>query len=135
MIGADRLAGGHDLYGAFPPDNEHGDTYGPAAYAAYVPFELLFPWTSGTWDDLPAAHAASVAFDLGCALLLWPLGRRLRDGALGLLLAYLWLTFPFTLMVANSGANDALVAAARARAPCSRRRGRPRAAPSSRWRA
>ena len=109
VIGADRLAGGHDLYGAFPPDNEHGDTYGPAAYAAYVPFELLFPWTSGTWDDLPAAHAASVAFDLGCALLLWLLGRRLRDGALGLLLAYLWLAFPFTLMVANSGANDALV--------------------------
>ena len=69
----------------------------------------------GTWDDLPAAHAAAVAFDLGCAGLLWLLGRRLRDGALGLLLAYLWLAFPFTLLVANSGANDALVAAARAR--------------------
>jgi hypothetical protein len=109
VIGADRLAGGDPLYGAFPPDNEHGDTYGPAAYAAYVPFELLLPWTSGTWDDLPAAHAAAIAFDLGCAALLWLLGRRLRDGALGLLLAYLWLAFPFTLMVANSGANDALV--------------------------
>jgi hypothetical protein len=102
VIGADRLAGGHPLYGAFPPDNEHGDTYGPAAYAAYVPFELLFPWTSGTWDDLPAAHAAAVAFDLGCAALLWRLG--------GVLLAYLWMTYPFTLMAANSGANDALVA-------------------------
>jgi len=109
VIGADRLGGGHELYGAFPPDNEHGDTYGPAAYAAYVPLELLFPWTSGTWDDLPAAHAAAVAFDLGCAALLWLLGRRLRDGALGLLLAYLWMAFPFTLMVANSGSNDALV--------------------------
>ena len=65
---------------------------------------------AGRWDDLPAAHAAAVAFDLGCAALLWLLGRRLRDGALGLLLAYLWLAFPFTLMVANSGANDALVA-------------------------
>jgi hypothetical protein len=109
VIGADRLAGGHELYGAFPPDNEHGDTYGPVNFAAYVPFELLFPWTSGTWDDLPAAHAAAVAFDLGCAALLWLLGRRLRDGAFGLLLAYLWMTFPFTLMVANSGTNDALV--------------------------
>ena len=110
VIGADRLAGGHELYGAFPPDNPRGDTYGPVAYAAYVPFELLFPWTSGTWDDLPAAHAAALAFDLGCALLLWRLGRRLGDGTGGLLLAYLWMAFPFTLMVANSGANDALVA-------------------------
>jgi hypothetical protein len=109
VIGADRLAAGHELYGAFPPDNPRGDTYGPAAYAAYVPFELLFPWTSGTWDDLPAAHAASIAFDLGCALLLWRLGRRLGDGAGGLLLPYLWMAFPFTLMVANSGANDAVV--------------------------
>jgi hypothetical protein len=102
VIGADRLAGGDPLYGAFPPDNEHGDTYGPVGYAAYVPFELLFPWTSGSWDDLPAAHAAAIAFDLGCAALLWRLG--------GVLLAYLWMTYPFTLMAANSGANDALVA-------------------------
>jgi glycosyl transferase family 87 len=110
VIGADRMAHGAPLYGAFPPDNPHGDTYGPVTYAAYVPFELLFPWTSGTWDDLPAAHAAAAAFDLGCAGLLWRLGRRLDDGARGLLLPYLWLAFPFTLMVANSGANDALVA-------------------------
>ena len=102
VIGADRIAGGDALYGAFPPDNEHGDTYGPVNYAAYVPFELLLPWSSGTWDDLPAAHAAAIAFDLGCAALLWRLG--------GVLLAYLWMCFPFTLMVANSGANDALVA-------------------------
>ena len=109
VIGADRLAGGEPLYGAFPPDNEHGDTYGPVAYAAYVPFEALLPW-SGEWDGLPAAHAAALAFDLGCALLLWLLGRRLRGAELGLLLAYLWMTYPFTLMVANAGANDALVA-------------------------
>jgi hypothetical protein len=109
VIGADQLSGGGPLYGAFPPDNAHGDTYGPVAYAAYVPFEALLPW-GGSWDDLPAAHAAAVAFDLGCAGLLWLIGRRLRDGTLGLLLAYLWMTYPFTLMVANSGANDALVA-------------------------
>jgi hypothetical protein len=108
VIGAAHMSSGAPLYGAFPPDNPHGDTYGPALYAAYVPFEALFPW-SGTWDDLPAAHAAAVTFDLGCALLLFLLGRRLRDDALGALLAYLWLAFPFTLMVANSGSNDALV--------------------------
>jgi uncharacterized membrane protein len=108
VIGADRLASGAPLYGAFPPDNPRGDTYGPAAYAAYVPFETVLPW-GGTWDDLPAAHAAAVAFDLGCALLLFLLGRRLKGRELGLLLAYLWMTYPFTLMVANSGANDSLV--------------------------
>jgi len=109
VIGADRLTGDGALYGAFPPDNPRGDTYGPALYAAYAPFELLLPW-SGGWDDLPAAHAASIAFDLGCAVLLWLIGRRLRGQELGLLLAYLWMTYPFTLMVANSGSNDALVA-------------------------
>jgi hypothetical protein len=109
VIGADRITGPGPLYGAFPFDNPHGDTYGPVTYAAYVPFELVFPW-SGTWDSLPAAHAAALAFDLGCAALLWLLGRRLRGPLLGLLLAYLWLSFPFTVMVENSGANDALVA-------------------------
>ena len=79
------------------------------AYAAYVPFEAIWPW-GGTWDDLPAAHAAALVFDLGSALLLYVLGRRLRSRELGLLLAYLWMTYPFTLLVANSGANDSLVA-------------------------
>jgi len=74
-----------------------------------VPFELALPW-HGTWDDLPAAHAAALAFDLGCAASLWLLGRRLRGPLLGLLLAYLWLSYPFTVLVENSGANDALVA-------------------------
>jgi glycosyl transferase family 87 len=107
VVGADRLASGAPLYGAFPPDIAHGDTYGPALYAAYVPFELLFPW-HGSWDDLPAAHAAGIAWDAGCALVLWLLGRRLRGPRLGALLAYCWLAFPFTLVVLDSGANDAL---------------------------
>ena len=51
------------LYGDFPSDNEHGDTYGPVNYLAYVPFEAVMPW-SGTWDDLPAAHGAALVFDL-----------------------------------------------------------------------
>lgn len=102
VIGAEALANGRELYGAFPADNPRGDTYGPLLYLAYVPFELVLPW-SGTWDDLPAAHAAAAAFDLACAGGLYLVGGRL--------LAYLWLACPFTLLIANSGANDALVGA------------------------
>jgi hypothetical protein len=108
VVGADRLAGGEPLYGAFPAGIERGDTYGPALYAAYVPFEQVLSW-SGSWDALPAAHAAALAFDLGCVLLLFLLGRRIRGPGLGLLLAYLWAAYPFTLLAANSGANDAIV--------------------------
>jgi hypothetical protein len=111
VIGAERLTGGGDLYGGWPQDNQHGDTYGPANYAAYVPAELAFPWTSGRWDDLPAAHAAAVAFDLLAMGLVFLLGLRLRGPATGVVLAYLWATFPFTLLVLNTNANDALVAA------------------------
>ena len=32
VIGADKLAHGGELYGAFPTDNAHGDTYGPLLY-------------------------------------------------------------------------------------------------------
>jgi len=110
VIGADRLTSGERLYGAFPLDNARGDTYGPVTYLAYVPFELAFPW-SGTWDDLPAAHAAAIAFDLATAALLYALGRRLRGPVLGTLLLYAWATYPFTLLVQASNANDALVAA------------------------
>ena len=63
VIGADHFGAGEPVYGHFPLDNSRGDTYGPVLYYAYVPFEALLPW-SGTWDDLPAAHAAAVAFDL-----------------------------------------------------------------------
>jgi len=109
VIGADRAGAGEGIYGRFPPDNARGDTYGPLLYYAYVPFEALLPW-SGRWDDLPAAHAAAVAFDLLTAAALWLLGRRLRGPDLGALLAYAWATFPFTLLVANTNTNDGLVA-------------------------
>ena len=109
VIGADRLADGTTLYGHFPADNQHGDTYGPVNYYAYVPFEQTWPW-SGTWDDLPAAHGAAVAFDLLILLGLWLLGRRLRGPRLGWVLAYAWAAFPFTLYTANSNSNDGLVA-------------------------
>jgi hypothetical protein len=110
VIGADRLLGGEALYGGFPSDNPRGDTYGPLAYAAYMPFVALFGW-GGSWDDLPAAHAAAVVFDLACIAGMWLAGRRLGGRTLGLLLAYLWAACPFTLLVLNSGANDALVGA------------------------
>ncbi|MDQ3630121.1 MAG: hypothetical protein M3417_02345 [Actinomycetota bacterium] len=110
VIGAEKLTGGEPLYGSFPKDNEHGDTYGPVAYAAYVPFVEALGWT-GTWDsDLPAAHAAAIAFDLLACLLLFLIGRRLRGPTLGVVLAYLWAAFPFSLYVLMSNSNDTLVA-------------------------
>jgi hypothetical protein len=113
VIGADRIADGSDLYGDFPDDNRSGDTYGPVSYYAYVPSEQLFPW-SGSWDDLPAAHAAALAFDLLTMLGLFLAGRMLRRGregnTLGLVFAYAWAAYPYTLFVVNSNANDSLVA-------------------------
>jgi hypothetical protein len=109
VIGADRLVDGHKLYGAFPSDNASGDTYGPVVYEAYVPFEQALPW-SGGWDSLPAAHAAAIVFDLLACLLCFLLGRRVRGPALGIVLAYAWAAYPFTLYAQMSNANDALVA-------------------------
>jgi hypothetical protein len=113
VIGAERLTHGDEIYGQFPADDPAGDTYGPVNYYAYVPFEQIFPW-SGSWDDLAAAHAASVFFDVATMLALLWVGRRLRRGrdgtALGVVLAYAWASYPYTLFVSNSNSNDALVA-------------------------
>ncbi len=108
VIGADRLADGDPLYGGWPDDNEHGDTYGPLAYVAYVPFEQAMPW-SGAWDDLPAAHGAAIAFDLATLAGIFLLGRRVGGTPLGIALAYAWAAFPFTLYAVMTNANDALV--------------------------
>ena len=109
VIGAQRIVHGEALYGGYPADNEHGDTYGPVNYEAYVPFEQVFGW-SGTWDDLPAAHAAAVFFDLLAVALLFLIGRRMRGPTLGVALAYAWVSFPFTLFALESDSNDTLVA-------------------------
>lgn len=115
-IGADRIAHGEPLYGEgeFPGDNRFGDTYGPANYYAYVPFELALPW-SGDWDDLPSAHAAAIAFDLATVLALVVFALRLRPGApgrgLAAVLAFGWLACPYTAFALQSNSNDALVAA------------------------
>jgi hypothetical protein len=110
VIGADRLVKGDRLYGEFPKDNQHGDTYGPVNYAAYVPFEQALPW-HGTWDDLPAAHATAIFFDVLCCALLFLIGRRVRGPDLGIALAYAWAAYPFTLFVLDTNSNDALVPA------------------------
>ena len=133
VIGAQRIVDGKPLYGGYPADNEHGDTYGPVNYEAYVPFEQIFGW-SGTWDDLPAAHAAAIFFDLLATALLFLLGRRMRGPTLGVALAYAWVSYPFTLFALESNSNDTLVAvlvlAARAgrELPLAARHGRPRRA-------
>ncbi len=110
VIGADRVVKDEPLYGSYPSDNERGDTYGPVNYEVYVPFEQAFGW-SGRWDDLPAAHAAAIFFDLLSVALLFLIGRRMRGPTLGVALAYAWVSFPFTLFALESNSNDTLVAA------------------------
>ena len=116
VVGADRIGQGQELYdGGFAPGiGIRGDVYGPFNYLAYVPFEAVFPW-HGDWGEVPAAHAAAIAFDLLTALGLLALGRRLRPGAhgrtLGIALAFGWLAYPFTLYTMNANANDSLIAA------------------------
>ena len=109
VIGADKIVHGRALYGNWPQDNEHGDTYGPVAYESYIPFEQALGW-SGTWDDLPAAHAAAIVFDLLAVGLLFLLGMRIRGPTLGVALSYAWVAYPFTLFALESNSNDTLVA-------------------------
>ena len=109
VIGASRIVHGQPLYGGWPSENEHGDTYGPFNYETYVPFEQVFGW-SGKWDDLPAAHAAAIFFDLLATALLFLLGRRMRGPTLGVAFAYAWVSYPFTLYALESNSNDSLVA-------------------------
>ena len=116
VVGADRIGDGEEVYdGDFTPLIDRGDSYGPANYLVYVPFEQALPWDGGL-EDLPAAHAAAILFDLAVVGLLLLAGRRLREGKagrdLGIALAFAWLAYPYTLYALNAnGGNDALVAA------------------------
>jgi len=116
VVGADRIADGEGVYdGEFTPLIDRGDSYGPLSYLSYVPFEQVLPWDGGL-EELPAAHAAAIVFDLAVAGLLLLVGRRLREGSegrdLGVALAFAWLAYPYTFYALDAnGGNDALVAA------------------------
>lgn len=114
VVGADRIAHGEPIYDNFPADVSQGDTYGPVNYVAYLPFERIWPW-SGHWDDVPAAHAASVVFDVAVFVLLLLVGMRIRPGPdgqrLAAVLAFGWAAYPYSAYVLESNSNDALVAA------------------------
>jgi hypothetical protein len=88
--------------------NPEGDTYGPVAYETYIPGRLLLGWT-GKWDDLPAAHFTSIAFDLLTLLGLFLVGLRFGGQRLGAVLAFAWAAYPFTQYVSNSNTNDAIM--------------------------
>ena len=134
VIGAHRIADGRVPYGHFPDgsgrrcgpedrdgrvvlhvqengrcekQNEHGDTYGPVAYEAYLPGFALFGWDGGD-DPLRAAHFTAIAFDLACLLGLVLVGLRYGDRRLAATLAFAWAAFPFTQYVASTSSNDAI---------------------------
>jgi hypothetical protein len=134
VIGAHRIAGGQAPYGHFPQregrpcgpvdrngrtdfhvqangrcekQNEHGDTYGPVAYEAYVPGYALFGW-KGDDDPLYAAHFTAIVFDLVCVLGLVLVGLRYGDRRLAATLAFAWTAYPFTQYVAGTSSNDAI---------------------------
>jgi hypothetical protein len=136
VIGAERIAHGQSPYGHFPTEdhlkacgaadregeirdriqangrcesaNDHGDTYGPVAYEAYLlPYGIL-GW-SGKWDTLPAAHLAAILFDVLCMVGLALVGWRFGRSRLAVTLAFAWVAYPFTQYVSSSNTNDALV--------------------------
>jgi len=138
VIGADRILDGRAPYGAMPVEddrrpcgpagadgeireriqsngrcesaNPRGDTYGPVAYLAYVPAVLVFGW-SGKWDELPAAHATAIAFDLLALAGLVLVGRRHGGPRLAAALAFGWAAYPFTAYALMSNTNDAIMPA------------------------
>jgi hypothetical protein len=90
--------------------NEHGDTYGPYSYAAYVPAYLVFGW-SGMWDTLPAAHATAIALDLLTLLGLVLVGLRFGGTRLAATLAFAWVAYPFTAYALDANTNDSIMPA------------------------
>jgi len=138
VIGADRINRGEAPYGHMPvqgdlkpcgpadaegeireriqtngrceSSNDRGDTYGPVAYAAYLPGLWSFGWT-GKWDDLPAAHLTSILFDLICIAGLALVGLRFGGARLAVTLAFAWAAYPFTQYASSSNTNDAILPA------------------------
>ncbi|MBA2474481.1 MAG: hypothetical protein H0V40_00790 [Actinobacteria bacterium] len=138
VIGAHRIANGQAPYGHMPTQgdlkacgpadsegeirqriqtngrceasNDRGDTYGPVAYAAYLPGFWSLGWT-GKWDDLPAAHFTSIAFDLLCLVGLALVGLRFGGARLAATLAFAWVAYPFTQYASSSNTNDSVLPA------------------------
>jgi hypothetical protein len=90
--------------------NPTGDTYGPVAYFAYLPGLALFGW-EGRWDELPAAHFTSIAFDLLVLIGLALVGKRFGGLRLAVTLPFAWAAYPFTQYTSNSNSNDAIAPA------------------------
>jgi hypothetical protein len=67
-------------------------------------------WT-GKWDDLPAAHATSIGFDLICLAGIGLVGLRFGGRRLSATLAFAWAAYPFTQYASNSNTNDAILPA------------------------
>jgi hypothetical protein len=117
-VGAWRIDHGQPLYVDSGKQDQHFDTYGPVSYLAYYPFTKVLPPSDKEVNepddyDLPAARAATLAFDLLTVVGLFLLGGRLRRGRegrmLGLALAYGWVSYPYTLFPLMSNTNDTLV--------------------------
>jgi Glycosyltransferase family 87 len=108
VLGAYKILHGQSIYYY---SLGHPDTYGPIAYLLYVPFELIW---KGSWAYLPAARAATIAFDLLTIAGLIAFGMRFRRGRegrrLGLLLAWLWAACPWSLLGMSKSTNDGMVA-------------------------
>ena len=109
-IGAAKILHGQSIYF---PSLGHPDTYGPIAYLAYAPAQLI--WPGADWASyLPSVRATTIAFDLLTVGGLVLLGTRLRAGRegrrLGLVMAWLWAACPFTLLGLVKNTNDGLVA-------------------------
>jgi hypothetical protein len=133
VIGAQRIASGQSPYGHMPVQDdlkpcapadrdgnlvyriqtngrcesadEHGDTYGPVAYQAYLPGYWALGW-KGKGDRLNAARFTTILFDALClaglALVGWRFGRK----ELAAVLAFAWAAYPFTQYAASSNTND-----------------------------
>ena len=82
VVGADHITHGQELYnGGFAPGRRRSaaTSTGRSTTSPTCRSRRPFPW-HGHWGDVPAAHAAAIAFDLLTALGLLALGRRLRPG-------------------------------------------------------